>query len=120
LDRPAVLLAFPLRLVHGMVATAARADHIRQMIEQVLFTMPGERVMYPDFGAGLERLLFETTATEITTATQSLVSVALQRWLGDVISVRDVRIAVVESTLSVTVTYEVLETRDLRQERFER
>lgn len=118
--RAASYLAYPVRVVHGSIATTSRNPHIRQMIEQVLFTMPGERVMYPDFGVGLERLVFETTASEVTTATQSLVSAALHRWLGDVISVLDVKVAVQDSTLSIDVVYELIDTREQQSEHFER
>lgn len=117
--RSNALVAFPVRVVHGAIATVQRAAHIRQMIEQVLFTMPGERVMFPDFGVGIERLLFETTGSEVTTATQSLVSAALHKWLGDVIAVREVKVTAVESTLAIDVRYELLDTRETQYERFE-
>jgi phage baseplate assembly protein W len=119
LDEPQVVLAYPLRIVHGSVATASRPAHVRQMIEQVLFTRPGERVMLPDFGVGLELLLFETTGSERLALTQSQVGAALTRWLGDIISVRDVAIAVRESTMTIDVTYELIETQALARERFE-
>jgi phage baseplate assembly protein W len=119
LDKPSALVAFPVRIVYGAVATAQRVAHIRQMIEQVLFTMPGERVMYPDFGVGLERLVFETTGNEVMTATQSLVSAALQRWLGDVISVREVKLNVNDATVSIDVLYELVDTRETQSETFQ-
>lgn len=111
-------MAYPAHIIHGSVATSARTAHVREMIEQVLFTMPGERVMYPDFGVGLERLLFESTGNEITVATQSLVSAALHRWLGDVIAVKDVKVTVSESTLSVEVAYQLLDNRQHQRELF--
>ena len=111
-------MSYPAHIIHGSVATSARASHVREMIEQVLFTMPGERVMYPDFGVGLERLLFESTGSEITVATQSLVSAALHRWLGDVIAVNDVKVTVSESTLSVEVAYQLLDNRKHQRELF--
>ena len=43
----------------GRSATTGAADHVRDLIEQVLFTAPGERVMRPDFGSGLLALVFE-------------------------------------------------------------
>jgi phage baseplate assembly protein W len=76
--------------------------------------------MYPDFGVGLARVLFESTAREIITATESLVTGALQQWLGDLIAVRDVRIDVVETAVTVDVAYELIATRELRRERFAR
>jgi uncharacterized protein len=115
-----VYINYPMQIVHGTVATARRIDHIRQMIEQVLFTMPGERVMYPEFGTGLSRVLFETTGTEIVTATQALVASDLHRWLGDLISIQSVTIVVRESRMEVTVAFEMLETREMRREVFAR
>lgn len=51
-------LAFPFR-VEGGVATANRVEHVRQLIMQVIFTDPGERVFRPEFGAGVRSLVFE-------------------------------------------------------------
>ena len=48
----------------GRSAATDEADHIRDLIEQVLFTSPGERVMRPDFGAGLLALVFEPNSTD--------------------------------------------------------
>ena len=65
-------------------------DHLRDLIEQVLFTSPGERVMRPDFGSGLLGLVFEPGGTELAATTQHLVQGALQRELGHLISVEAV------------------------------
>lgn len=113
-------LAYPLRIVNGTVVTSPSPLHIREMIEQVLFTMPGERVMYPEFGVGLERLLFDSTASDITAATQALISEALQEWLGDLIVVRGVAVVAIDSTVSISVTYELLATRETQRVVFER
>lgn len=120
MDNGSLFIAFPLRIVSGSTALAHREAHIGQMIEQVIFTIPGERVMLPDFGVGLERLLFESTAREIITAMESLVTGALHQWLGDLISVRDVRIDVVETNVNVAVAYDVIATRESRVEQFTR
>ena len=42
----------------GRTATPPTTDHIRDMIEQLLFTAPGERVNRPDFGSGLLQMVF--------------------------------------------------------------
>lgn len=52
-------LSFPLRIGVSGAATSARRDHVREQIEQVLFTDPGERVFRPEFGAGIRALIFE-------------------------------------------------------------
>ena len=82
-------------------------DHIRQMIEQVLFTAPGERVNRPDFGCGLLQMVFAPNSGEVATATQFLVQGALQQALGDVIDLTNVAVSVSGSQLTVTVQYTV-------------
>jgi Bacteriophage baseplate protein W len=86
------------------------ADYLNQLVEQVLFTSPGERVNLPDFGSGLLQMLFSPTSPEIATATQFTVQGALQKWLSGQIKVQSVAATSVESTLTVTVTYTPLNT----------
>ena len=92
----------------GRTATTTDADHIRDLIEQVLFTSPGERVMRPDFGAGLLRLVFEPNSTALAATTQFIVQSALQQHLGHLIAVSAVIVENLDSTLQVTVRYVVL------------
>ncbi|WP_238366292.1 GPW/gp25 family protein [Mesobacterium pallidum] len=55
-------MAFPFRMTRKGAATAARFDHIRQQVEQVLFTSPGERVFRPEWGFGARQHVFEMNA----------------------------------------------------------
>ncbi|MGA7343579.1 MAG: GPW/gp25 family protein [Terracidiphilus sp.] len=80
-------------------------DYVRQLVEQVLFTSPGERVMLPDFGSGLLQLPFAPNSIEMAAATQFSVQAALQKWLSSYIKVQSVVAAVNEATLTVTVSY---------------
>jgi uncharacterized protein len=89
----------------GRTATAGTDDHIRDLIEQVLFTTPGERANRPTFGCGLNQLVFAPNSDELATATQFLVQGALQQWLGDVIQIEAVQVVSQDSTLEVTVQY---------------
>ena len=99
-------LEFPLRAAgDGRIAVADADDHVRQMVEQVLFTAPGERVNRPDFGCGLLQLPFEPNSPGLAAATEMLIRSALQRWLSDVIQVDDVRLEAVDSTLNIGVQY---------------
>src|SRR5438128_10783784 len=82
-------------------------QHIRERIEQVLFTTPGERVNRPTFGSGLLKLVFAPNSDALATATQQLVQGALQQWLGDVIQVQSVDVLNEEAVLRVTVRYVV-------------
>jgi phage baseplate assembly protein W len=94
----------------GRTDEAAIADYVSQMVEQVLFTSPGERVNLPDFGSGLLQLPFATNSLEMAAATQFAVQGALQKWLSSYLKVQSVVAAAQESTLTVTVTYVLLST----------
>ena len=86
------------------------ANYLYQLVEQVLFTSPGDRVNLPDFGSGLLQMLFSPTSPEIAAATQFTVQGALQKWLSGQIKVQSVATTSVNSTLTVTVTYTPLNT----------
>lgn len=92
----------------GRTAVTAAADHIRDLIEQVLFTAPGERLMRPDFGAGLLALVFEPNSTALAATTQMLVQGALQQHLGHLIAVQAVEVSGEEGAFRVEVRYSVL------------
>lgn len=104
----------------GRTAEAEPDAHLRQLIEQVLFTYPGERVNRPDFGSGLMQLVFSPAGEELATAAQFLVQGALQRWLGDRIQVEEVTVEAGDGRLVVLVRYAVPRTGERRVERFER
>jgi phage baseplate assembly protein W len=92
----------------GRTATTLAPDHIRDLIEQVLLTAPGERVMRPDFGAGLLALVFEPNSVALASTTQFLVQSGLQRHLGELIAVNGVSVDNIDAALQVTVVYTVL------------
>jgi phage baseplate assembly protein W len=99
-------LDFPFHVDNrGRSATTDEEGHIRDLIEQVLFTAPGERVNRPTFGSGLLQLVFAPNNDELAAATQFLVQGALQQWLGDLIQVETVQVTSEEATLQVTVQY---------------
>jgi len=104
----------------GRTAATPYDDHIRDMIEQVLFTSPGERVNRPTFGSGLMQLLFQPNSNELASATQVLVQAALQQWLGDLIQVDEVQVESKDSSLRVTVTYLVRRTQERHEAQFRR
>ena len=104
----------------GRTASTDQDDHIRDLIEQVLFTAPGERVNRPDFGSGLLQLVFAPSSDELGTATQFLVQGALQQWLGDLIQVEAVQVKNEEATLHVTVQYVVRRNQQRQVAQFER
>lgn len=104
----------------GRTAETDRADHLRDLIEQLLFTTPGERVMRPDFGGGVLQLVFAPAGDHLAATTQFLVQGALQQWLGDRIQVEDVDVSAEDSTLRVVIRFIELRTGESRTETFER
>jgi phage baseplate assembly protein W len=104
----------------GRTAGTDPDDHLRDLIEQVLFTAPGERVMRPDFGSGLLGLVFEPGGPELVAATQHLVQGALQQELGHLIAVEAVEVRQHEGALSVNVSYVALRTQERAAAAFSR
>jgi phage baseplate assembly protein W len=94
----------------GRTAEAPMSDYVKQLVEQVLFTSPGERVNLPDFGSGLLKLPFAPNSLEMASATQFAVQGALQKWLSSYLKVQSVEASVQEANLTVTVTYTPLGT----------
>lgn len=92
----------------GRTSEADRLGYIRGLIEQVIFTAPGERVNRPTFGSGLHQLVFEPNNLELTATVQFLVQAALQQWLSEVIEVGTVDINVKDSSLHINITYREL------------
>jgi phage baseplate assembly protein W len=89
----------------GRTASTDDDDHVRDMIEQLLFTSPGERVNRPDFGSGLLQMVFAPNSTELAAALQFTMQAALQQWLGDVIEVQALQVDAEDSSLRVLVQY---------------
>jgi len=89
----------------GRTAATGDDDHVRDLIEQLLLTAPGERVNRPDFGSGLLQLVFAPSGDELAASLQFTVQAALQRWLGDRIEVESVEASAEDSTLRVAVHY---------------
>jgi phage baseplate assembly protein W len=89
----------------GRTMQASLPDYITQLIEQVLFTSPGERVNLPDFGSGLLQLPFAPNSVEMAAATQFSVQAALQKWLSSYVKVLSVAASAQDEVLTVTVTY---------------
>ena len=104
----------------GRTASTDDDDHIRDMIEQLLFTNPGERVNRPDFGSGLLQMVFAPNSPELAAALQFTIQAALQNYLGDLIDLKTLEVSAQESTLTVVVNYVVRRTQASRTDTFER
>jgi len=104
----------------GRTGGADDNKHIRDLIEQVLFTSPGERVNRPTFGSGLLQLVFAPNSDILTSAVQLTVQGALQQWLGDLILVEDVQVTGEDSTVNVKVRYKVRSSQQSIVDEFKR
>jgi phage baseplate assembly protein W len=104
----------------GRIARTTDDDYIRDLIEQVLFTTPGERVNRPTFGSGLLQLVFAPNSDALAAALELTVQGALQQWLGDLIQVEGVRVVNEDSTLNVTVQYTVRRRQERQVSQFVR
>lgn len=110
---------FPFRIDgRGRTAETDRDDHVRDLIHQVLFTAPGERVNRPDFGCGIGQLTFMPNGDQLAAATQFLVQGALTRWLDTVIVVHEVVVEARDAQLTVTVVYSDRRTGEQHDARF--
>jgi phage baseplate assembly protein W len=102
----------------GRTATTDDDDHIRDMIEEFLFTNPGERVNRPDFGSGLLQLVFAPNSPELAATLQVTIQAGLQRWLGDLIEVQKLEVTSEDSTLRALVQYVVKRTNQTQTATF--
>ena len=102
----------------GRTAGTTAEEHIRDLIEQVLFTSPGERVMRPDFGSGLLQMVFEPNSTALAATSQMLIQGALQQHLGHLIAVQAVEVEASDSIFRVEVRYSTLSDAQARTASF--
>lgn len=107
-------IAYPLRTdAAGRTATAAPEEHIRQMVEQLVLTSPGERVMRPTFGGGVGRTLWAPISDALVSTLRFQLATSLTQELGDIIEVRTVEVGLEDAAsgvLRVTIAYLVFET----------
>jgi phage baseplate assembly protein W len=113
-------IGFPFGLdSSGRTRTVSDAAHVRDLIEQVLFTAPGERVMRPQFGSGARHLVFEPDSKELAATTEFAVRGALQRYLGELVTINAVRVRSEDTLLRVVVQYTVAGEASARTEQFD-
>ena len=114
-------VAFPYRTDgRGRTHEAAREAWLHGLIEQLLFTLPGERVNRPDFGCGLMQLVFAPNSPELAVIVQALVQASLQQWLGQLLRIDEVAASSEDAALTVAVRYTVLETQQAGAVQFTR
>jgi Bacteriophage baseplate protein W len=114
-------VAFPFHIdTRGRTALSTDDEHMKELIEQLLFTAPGERVNRPTFGSGLRQLVFAPNSGALVEALQVTVQSSLQQWLGDIIDVDSLEVTAEESVLRVQVVYRHRRDAQPRVARFER
>jgi len=112
---------FPLQFdSRGHTASIGEHDHVRDMIEQLIFTNPGERVNRPSFGSGLLQLVFAPNSPELAATVQFTVQAAIQHWLGDIVEVQDLEVTAVDSTLTLYLQYIIRRTNESQTATFTR
>jgi phage baseplate assembly protein W len=102
----------------GLTAQTDLVGHIRDMIEQILFTSPGERVNRPTFGTGTATLVFAPNSDILTAAQQQVIQASLQQWLSDLIRVLSVDVSNLDATLQISVRYTIIQTQQQQMQLF--
>src|SRR6516225_5348715 len=98
----------------GVPKLTGTDDHMRDLILQLLFTNPGERVNLPEFGVGVQQLVFAPNSDALRTSAQFLISTGLQRWLSDRIQVNQVLVTSQpgeEEAVSIEIVYTLIATQ---------
>jgi phage baseplate assembly protein W len=99
-------VSFPLRLDgYGRTVTVPTDTAVRELLAELLFTSPGERLNRPELGCGLIELIFDASTDELRAATQFQVTATIQQWLGDVLTVVAVEVRSFGTTIEVAVKY---------------
>ena len=102
----------------GSIAVADADKHLRDGIEQVLFTNPGERVNLPEFGCGIRSFIFAGNSDVLAATMQFTVTQNLERWMGDVIKVDQVNVKNIEETLYIEIIFTKKENRERMKAEF--
>jgi phage baseplate assembly protein W len=116
-------LTFPFAIGDlGTPQASGRQRALREQIEQILFTLPGERVNRPRFGCGVQRLVFSGASAESAASAEYIISVNLREFMGESITVDAVRVTADpdQATLFIDVLYTVRETGEERADSFRR
>ena len=104
-----VHVAFPLAVDRrGRTAASSDAAHVRDLVEQVLFTAPGERINRPTFGSGIGQLVFAPTDASVAAAAQLAAQTAIQTWLGDEVILENLSVTATDASLQVDITYRLV------------
>jgi hypothetical protein len=98
-------VAFPFQVQGGTVTLVDSDAWVVGLIEQVLFTMPGERVDRPTFGCGVQQLVFQPDSPQLASAVQYLIKSELQRWLTGMIDISAIVVTNAGDQLQITISF---------------
>ena len=110
-------IRYPFAIDRGFGKLAEETDykrHVEQLMKQVLFTNPGERINRPDFGCGIRRMVFAPNSDVTANLSQVMINQSLEKWLSTVIEVNDVKVKAIEERLEITIVYLVRATQERR------
>jgi Bacteriophage baseplate protein W len=112
---------FPYRIdTRGGTAASGEDDYVRGLIEQLLFTAPGERVNRPDFGSAVMQMVFAPNNETLAATTESSIRASLQQWLADVAEVEAIKVTSDDNKLLLDVRYRLRRSGERRTTRLER
>lgn len=110
-------IRYPFSIDGGYGTLAEETDysrHVEQMMRQVLFTSPGERVNRPDFGCGIRRMVFAPNSEVSANLSQVMINQSLEKWLGTIIEVNEVEVKNTEEKLEIKIVYMLRATQERR------
>jgi hypothetical protein len=108
---PGMNIAFPLAIApDGRAMTCPTPQHVRDMIEQLIFTSPGERVNRPDFGGGMYQVIFAPNSIELQATIHLTLLASLQRYLGDLIDVASLDVQVEDEAFFLVIAYRIIQS----------
>lgn len=108
-------LRFPFGIAdRGAARSVPREEQIGQQLEQLLFTIAGERVDRPAFGCGVQRLVFEGASPTSAATAEYTISINIRRYMTDIIILDAVRVTTDDTTLYVDILYTIVETMEER------
>jgi hypothetical protein len=100
-------MTFPLKIGAGGAARSSRREHVRELIEQVLFTDPRERWFRPEFGVGVRTLVFEPNNSVLWEVTKKRLLASLSDALAGEVesSTLDIDVAGDGEKLNIVIAY---------------
>ena len=117
MQRTVHAIDYPFAIDSGLGQLAIETDyaeHVEQLIKQVLFTNPGERINRPEFGCGIRRMVFAPNSQEAASLAQVTIYQALEKWLNTVVKVDEVEVTAQDEVLSIRIKYLLKVRREQR------